>query len=369
MLGKLRGLVFLLMLLSVPLWMYQNGSFGTLEKALSSKKNALGKVETALSANFPGLQYLQRLRVELNYLGGNKEQNGVFIANDMLLLDVQPKEQAVIDQNVRQMLELAVQLERPSYLILIPTSCAVQQSKVPYNSFAPLYNQRDLIDSVYRQMAGNVTAIDVYPTLFNHQNEYIYYRTDSTPTGLGGYYIYTAAAQKLGFPNPRGFEQFSAMHVDYNYYGDLYDISPYRQVHSDRITTYLFSRGWRSYTVTHHDSTGTRKYYTLYPEFKKELGNSMDIIFGGVSPIVDIAINNAQYNRSLLVLGDRSMQSYLPFFLNHYSRVTFVDTAQMPASLLDTVRMQEYSQVLFAYSVDRFVTQDLLSPLRRLLAE
>ena len=39
---------------------------------------------------------------------------------------------------------------------------------MPYDSIAPLYNQPQLIDDVYRRVSGHVTAINVYPTLFNH---------------------------------------------------------------------------------------------------------------------------------------------------------------------------------------------------------
>lgn len=357
---RLTGLLFALMLAAVPLWLLLSGGFQGLRDDLRKES-----VEKAFSDRFPGADALERLRIAMKYVGGSKEQNGVFIADDMLMLNMKPSGQDVIDSNITRVIELSLRFGKTSYLMLIPTSSAIQQSKVPYNSLAPSYDQRALIDAIYRRMAGNLSVIDVYPTLFNHQSEYIYYRTDNAPTGMGGYYIYTVAAKKLGF-QPRGIEQFDVEHIDYDYHGDLYNMAPYSAVTPDRVSTYVFSRSRRGYTMTHYDSIDmSRRYYTLYPEFRRQLGNSMEVVLGGVSPIVDIEVENSQYNKQLLIFGDHTMQSYLPFLLVHYSRVTFVETAQVTSELLTKINPKDYSQILFAYSVDRFVSGEQLAALGR----
>lgn len=355
---KLMGLTFLVMLFTVPVWMLLTGQFAFAGNEQDST------IETRLQAHFPAMDAFQRLRIALKYIGGSKEQNGVLIADDMLMRNVEPAGQDIIDSNITRIIELSLRFERQVYLMLIPTSSAIQQSKVPYN-FAPRYDQRALIDGVYRRMAGNLTVIDVYPTLFNHQNEYIYYRTHNAPTGMGGYYIYTMAAKKLGFSQVRGIDEFDAHHIDFEYRGDLYREAPYNAVTPDRVTEYVFS-GRRGYTMTHYASPmETRRYYTIYPEFRKELGDSMDVLMGGVSPIVDIQVENSQYNKQLLIFGDSTMQSYLPFLLAHYSRITFVETAQVTTDLLTKINPKDYSQILFAYSVDRFVRDEQLTELGR----
>ncbi|MCI9668783.1 MAG: hypothetical protein HFG19_03795 [Oscillospiraceae bacterium] len=360
---KLTGMLFLVMIAVIPLWLFFTGGFW--EILFPEQK----KLEEAFAEHFPANAFWDRLRTGLNYIGGSKEQNGVFIAEDMLMLNVQTAGQDVIDSNATQVIELSLRFERPVYLMLIPTASGIQQSKVPYNNFAPLYDQRALIDRIYRRMAGNLTVIDVYPALFNHQSEYIYYRTDNAPTGMGGYYIYTTAAKKLGLPQVRGIDQFDVEHIDFNYYGDLYDLAPYNAVPADRVSLYHFARGRRGYIMTHHDNRDSiRRYYTLYPEYRQQLGDSMDVVLGGVSPIIDIQVENSQYNRQLLIFGDHTVQSYLPFLLVHYSRVTFVETAQVAPELLTKLNPWDYSQNLFAYSVDRFVSGEQLAALSRFAA-
>lgn len=270
---KLSGVVFLAAVFAVPLFLLLRGGGRPLWDAVAGESGTFAKLEQAFAEQFPSSDALRRLQVSLNYMGGGKEQNGVFISGDSLTLDVQPKSLSVINDNTLAMIDFADDYQIPSYVMLIPTACAVQQGKVPYDSIAPLYNQPQLIDDVYRRVSGHVTAINVYPTLFNHQDEYIYYNTDNTTTGLGGFYIYTAVAKKLGL-RPRALEDFSIEHIDYDYYGDLYALSPYREVSPDRVSVYNYNSQYqRSYTVTHYSADGTsRRYYTLYPKFKKELG-------------------------------------------------------------------------------------------------
>ena len=180
---------------------------------------------------------------------------------------------------------------------------------------------------------------------------------------MGGYYIYTAAAKNLLRSNPRGLDQYEVEHLDYNYYGDLYALSPYREVSADRVSVYSYvSRYQRDYIVTHYDASGIRRYYTLYPRFRAELDDSMGVVLGGMSPVIDISIIGSTTNsKRLLLFGDRSVQGYLPFLLAHYERVTVVDTTQAAPEQLDRINLSDYSQVLFAWSVDHYVTADQLS--------
>lgn len=115
--------------------------------------------------------------------------------------------------------------------------------------------------------------------------------------------------------------------------------------------------------MTHYENDGrSRRYYTLYPQFREVLGDVKDVLLGGVSPIVTIDVGNAaESTRQLLIFGDRSMQSYLPFLLVHYPKVTFVDTASISPSLLEQVDVSRYNQILFAYMADSFIDSDQLS--------
>lgn len=363
---RIPGVVFMVVIFGMSLSLL-HAAGPELLSAMFSDTGSIRRTEAVAVTRFPQAETLRRLRVSLSYMSGSKEQNGVFLAKDgTLMLDVQPRSLTVSNKNVQAMLDLAESFGRPSYVMLVPTACAVLQSKVPYAEVAPLYNQRALIDSVYQRASGLVTAIDVYPTLFNHQNEYIYYGTANTLTGMGGYYVYTVAGKKLGLSRVRGIEEFQLEYLDYHYYGDLYSRSPYRAAEPDRVFAYSYAKSDRRYTVTHYDAGGERRYYTLYPKFRGELGDTLGILLGGTSPLVDIKIADPLNSRRLLVIGDRTVQSYLPFLMINYERVTIVDTASITPELLDEFDVADYNQVLFSYGVDSFVLQEQFSRMQEI---
>ena len=173
-LRRYNGIAFLAALFLAPVLLLQGGDGSALLDALGSQDQPFQQMESAMKERLPGADFLRRLQISLKYAGGNKQQNGVFISEDMLMLDVQLKSQAIVNANITRMLDFVEQFQRNSYVMLIPTACAVQQSKVPYDTVAPLYNQKQqLLDDVYRRVSGYLTPIDVYPTLRNHQEEYI----------------------------------------------------------------------------------------------------------------------------------------------------------------------------------------------------
>lgn len=361
---KLPGLLFLVIICTVAVSIV----FGSIMRADMFYTQDLSSASLAgiLEESFPAQDLMKRAQVSLRYFGGGKEQNGVFISGDTLMKNIRPASEEVIEQNVQSLLEFSQNYRRRSYVMLLPTACAIQQNKVPYSTITPLYNQKQLLDDVYKEVSGHMTFIDAYPLLRSHQEEYIFYRTDSNPTGLGGYYIYTTAAKKLGF-EARKLNEFNIEHLSYDYLGDLYALSPYHAVTPDRVSIYRFSKYWRSYVVTHYSEDASRRYYTLYPYFKQELAGVQDVVLGGMSPIIDIEVTNPQHVQQLLVFGDKTAQSYLPFLLIHFGRITFVDTQSVTPELLENINLSSYNQVLFAWSIDSFITADQFEQIQEIL--
>ena len=57
---------------------------------------------------------------------------------------------------------------------------------------------------------------------------------------------------------------------------------------------------------------------------------------------------------SILIFGDESAKSWLPFLISNYERITFVELDSASEALLSSVSAKEYDQVLFAYSTAFF---------------
>lgn len=59
-------------------------------------------------------------------------------------------------------------------------------------------SQADFITAVNSSLSSQVTSINAYDALVDHNSEYIYYKTDDNWTDLGAYYAYDAFAKSAG---------------------------------------------------------------------------------------------------------------------------------------------------------------------------
>ena len=303
-----------------------------------------------------GLPFADTLRdvcLQLRMLGGAEEFDGIVLANDGLIENFIPSEDTALrKKNTAAVRQFAEESGIPTYLMIVPTACAIYQEQLPANM--NLYNQKRFIEETYRSLSGQVTAIDVYPTLYTAREDYLYYRSDSRLTSLGGYTVYQTLARRLGLTPS---QEFSLDRVSHDFYGDLYDRWGYGGVKPDIITLYHNLSAQRSYRVYHWDRYEERTYYGLYPSEAAVSGKQEDIILGGHSPRMEITALGAP-DQSLLVLGDRGTLSYLPFLASHYRTITYLDLTLLTQWEIEDLSAQGYDQVLFACDLSTYLNTD-----------
>lgn len=359
---KLLGLFFLLAVFAVPVYLFITGNSAKFY-SLSQQKNAFPKIEAQMQGKFPGGRELRTMHMTLKYMIGDRYQDRVFVAvkGEALMYDMPAPNQKVVADNTQVMLALSEHLNKPGYLMLIPTASTVQQSKVPGTYIPMLYDQRQLIDDIYHDAAKQMTTIDVYPVLRDHKDAYIFYRTKDALTSTGGYYIYTVIAAKLGV-RATGLEQYAIEHISYDYYGDLYTAAPYSQVKPDRISFYSDDSAKGSYMVTHIRADGKYRYFSLYPQYRSQFGGVEQILLAGDSPVVELVnaklMSRGTQDKTLLIFGDAQTQSYLPFLASNFTKITLVRVDLIDRAQLAEMDFSEYGQVLYAYSVRTFASEN-----------
>lgn len=328
-------------------------------------------LEERVRAGIPfGLQ-LQQLGLDLRMLGGQREQNRIFISNEGLMRNIDPPIGAFVEENVQSIGSFAQHLTSYSdgkvntYLAVIPTAGGVLQQNLPRYAQSQMVDQQRQIEDAYRGViTSGVRTVDAYSALYNRREQYIYYRTDNSLTALGGYYVYVALGRRLGLSN-RSLSQFGIEYVDHAFYGDLYQApagsvgewggttAPYRRVQPDTISLFRY-HGNREYLVTRRGSGEEQVYHTLYPKQKMELGNELDIYLGGASAVTEIR-SSGPYVGRLLILGDKSASACLPFLVNHYQRVTLVDLYRAGRAEIAAISPEQYDAVLFVYGIESFI--------------
>lgn len=336
-------------------------------------------LETEIKESMPGRDWLRSVALDIRLLAGEREQNGIFISEDGLMSRTdKPSDSRILD-NVSaisafdEQLSARTDAQANTYLAVLPTSAGVLQQNLPQFAQSGLVDQQRKIEEIYNQISISVRTVDVYSTLKSHSDEYIYYRTDSSLTSLGGYYVYSAVARRMGL-DVQSLGEYTVDYIDNAFYGNLYQAqtgswgaptAPYRKVQPDILSLYRYS-GNREYLVSQRTVSGNeRVYHTLYPMDKMMLDSKLDVYLGGNAAMTDI--ESSTFNeQKLLVFGDRSANLFLPFMTEHYQHITLVNLFYADDEILDTLRPEEYDAVLFAYAFERFCSSAQSAMVRRL---
>ena len=331
------------------------GALSVLRRGWDHPTILAAALEDFLQENLPFRQELQNGALRLRMLGGGTEQNGLFLAEDGLIPNLRATTDTTVHRNnTRQILGVIERTSAPSYFMLLPTACAIYEDRLP--DYAPLYKQRGFMESTYKQFYGSAVTVDAYNALLYTDSDYLYYRTEDTLTSLGGYAVYQALASRLGFTE-RPLSQFEVSYDIHDYYGALYERWGYGGVRPDVITTYRDVKSSAATQVVSWERFAQRTYYTLYPREAAASGDGMDIILGGYAPRIEITTQGGR-SSSLLVLGDRTALSYLPFLAGHYQKITFLDFSLLTAGEIEKFSPDDYTQVLYAYSLDTYLNTE-----------
>lgn len=306
-----------------------------------------------------GLPFADALRdvcLQLRMAGGAEEFDGLVLAQSGLIENFVPSgDSSLRKDNTAAVRGFAEDSGIPTHLMIVPTACAIYQEQLPAR--LTLYNQKRFIDETYRSLSGQVTAIDVYPALYSAREDYLYYRSDSRLTSLGGYTLYQVLAQRLGLTP---YREFSLDRVSHSFYGNLYDRWGYGGVKPDIITLYHNLSAERSYQVYHWDRYEERTYYGLYPAEAAVPGGEDAVILGGHSPRIEITATGAP-KQSLLLFGDGDTLGYLPFLAPHYSKITYLDLTLLTQWEIEDLSAQGYDQVLFACDLSSYLNTDIFA--------
>lgn len=315
-------------------------------------KEYMGDIEDFFCENFPLGDWLKNSAVKLQLAMGNKEVDDIFIGEDILIEDIGQPETTTMAKNlleIQNFVELGS--STPVSVLYLPTKYAIKQQELPENAESYAFNQKSFIEEAYNKLQGKATTVDAYSTLLANSDKYLYYRTDPNLTGLGSYYVYSVLAQRMGL-NPLEQSSFDQQHIRHDFYGETYQNSAYKDVSGDIITLYR-PTNQSTVSVTHYNDY-QYTYNTLYPEHLMDLSGALDVILGGDTGDITIS-SGLKRQRSLLVFGDESILPVLPLLSAHYSSIRFIDFEHWNNNILDELDVEDYDQVLLAYSVDSMI--------------
>lgn len=315
------------------------------------------KYETYLLDQFAGRKWLRNLKVTWSRLGGSREEQGVIIGkNDRLMEKIFVPDQEVLGVNLEAIQMYAKKHpEIPVHMILVPDAANILREDLPY-----LYtsvDQKRMIAQVKRELEESVNWIDVESVLNKHKDEAIYYKTDKHWTTAGAFYVFQAAAEKMGIGNASS-AKFATYPISSNFNGGLASQSGCEKNIKEVIEMYTPVEGDTGVIVNYVDEQ--RKTTSLYDSSKLKSSNQYEVFLGGDSSVIDIR-TVSESKRRLLVMKDSFANSFLPFLVPYFREIVVVDPQYYGGTIDDIMDSYRITDALILYSGNTFFQDNNIS--------
>ncbi|GMQ65100.1 DHHW family protein [Vallitalea maricola] len=284
-----------------------------------------------------------------------QDNNDVFFGKDDYLLEDfnKPKEE-IIDRNIANINYYASKLkDMKTYVLFPPTSIKVNESRLP--PFATPYDELLTINRMNNNLL-NVDFVDVYQSLKDKNNEYLYFRTDHHWTMRGAYYAYEVLAKEMGI-TPIPLNEFHSKIVTEEFYGTLYSKANNYHVKPDYIEVF-----------TPIDNTNVQVDYvsenkssnSLYEEKHLVTKDKYSYFLDGNHPIVTIK-SDVSNGRKLMIFKNSYAHCLIPFLVNHYEEIHILDLRFSKMNIYDYISENNITETLFLYDILNFSKETSLN--------
>jgi hypothetical protein len=233
--------------------------------------------------------------------------------------------------------EMLKQYNVKLYDILIPTSVGVVVSS-DYMEQLKCTDQGQTISYIFSRESEDVGRVNVFNRLIEHNDEYLYFRTDHHWTALGAYYAYEEFCASAGFePVPlEDFEELDMGPFLGSFYGSCSQSSKLRE---DNVTAYN-PPGDITMTIT--KDNGSSFEWPVLTDMSKYM-----TFLGGDHPLVTITNNDLPDGPNCVVIKDSFGNPFAPYLTQHYHNVYVID-------------YRKYSAMTLSYFVQYYDIDDVL---------
>ena len=207
-------------------------------------------------------------------------------------------------------------------------------------------DQNATIQYFHSQMSENVLKVDTYAALVEHNDEYIYFRTDHHWTGLGAYYAYAAICEAAGF-DVVPLEEFTEWDQG-EFEGSLYWKAPRpRKLKLDNVIAYV-PPGDIETLVTTGVSGGHPS--PLLADMTQRAKNTKYLTFLGTDYALTTVTNNSLPDGpTCIVIKDSFDNALVPFLSQCYHKVYAIDYRKFGGAGLRTlIDTYDVDDVIFA---------------------
>lgn len=240
--------------------------------------------------------------------------------------------------------------------LLVPTSGLVMQEKLPKN--ARLFDQAKYIDQVQKAMK-DYNFVDVRDTLMDHNDEYIYYKTDHHWTSAGACLAYEVWSEHTGGEAEKK-DELAENVVSDKFRGSLYSKILDADSAYDEIWTYGLQKddafGSKDCTVTIDEK---QQLDSIYDDEKLQEKDKYAYFLGGNYGQVHIQNQKAASKakgKNILIIKDSFANSFVPFVTQDYENIYMVDLRYYNGDMKSYLQEHNITDVLVLYNISNFIS-------------
>lgn len=240
--------------------------------------------------------------------------------------------------------------------LLVPTSGLVMQEKLPKN--ARLFDQAKYIDQVQKAMK-DYNFVDVRDTLMDHNEEYIYYKTDHHWTSAGSCLAYEVWSEHTGGEAEKK-DELAENVVSDKFRGSLYSKILDADSAYDEIWTYGLQKddafGSKDCTVMIDEK---QQLDSIYDDEKLQEKDKYAYFLGGNYGQVHIQNQKAASKakgKNILIIKDSFANSFVPFVTQDYENIYMVDLRYYNGDMKSYLQKHNITDVLVLYNISNFIS-------------
>lgn len=205
-------------------------------------------------------------------------------------------------------------------------------------------SQRKNMDTIFANYTEDIKSIDIYSSMQNHINEYIFFDTDHHWTAKGAYYGYLDFASAAGL-SAMNLENSTRSYID-GFLGSLYTLTedPILAQYPDRVDYYSIDG---NFDVSITDKDGSTAEKSLYYDDAQPGSNTYGVFLWGDNPYTKIINSNSTTKRKLAVVKESYGNAIVPYLAYNYSEVDVIDFRYYSGNLKQLCEQNGITEVLF----------------------
>ena len=226
----------------------------------------------------------------------------------------------------------------------------------------------DAIDYMYSNLAEDIKSVDTLPYLIDHNDEYLYFRTDHHWTARGAYYAYLAFCKEKGI-EATPLDSYQRLQFD-GFLGTFYANAkqPAAMKSNPDFVEAFVPNGINEEEVFDSNGSKTAEYAVVYTKADKyDAGNKYLTFIGGDQPFIKIHNPTVKDGSSIVVIKESYGNAFVPFLVDSYEYVYVIDYRKWSGNLADFVIGKGIDDVLFLNVVSNTSTSERLKELSTII--